>query len=398
MKLRKTIVSACAFAILLAPPAAIMAQSVSSVWTPRTVEEVKKHLVKNEDNQWVYTIRYGDTLSVIAEAFGVDLALLGAVNEIADLDLIFPETVLTTTYDQQQNAERISVEVPSDEEGFDLVAEIHIADQEVVLKDEVVELQLDSVQATEVAEWVTPQTVHQSIATNEIAEWLPSTSLTPTETETPDSKVNLERPDVPTSPEVPSVLEAEPMIDIMVTETTEVAEWIDTNTQTIGEVTYQEFMAEQTSELVEWVDESSQESLDEAGIGSVMEETTDYVEPMIETPIYQGPSADGLQAHVAAFKETVANMYGITSFSTFRPGDPGDHGNGLAVDFMVPVSSELGDLVAQYAISQIGSGKVSYVIWKQQIYGDWNMAWTMMEDRGSDTANHFDHVHVSFYP
>ena len=46
----------------------------------------------------------------------------------------------------------------------------------------------------------------------------------------------------------------------------------------------------------------------------------------------------GLQPQTAAFKEEVANLFGITSFSGYRPGDSGDHGKGLAIDFMVPVS------------------------------------------------------------
>ncbi len=35
-----------------------------------------------------------------------------------------------------------------------------------------------------------------------------------------------------------------------------------------------------------------------------------------------------------------------------------------------------------------------YVIWRQR-YND-GSGWDPMEDRGSITANHYDHVHVSF--
>ena len=58
----------------------------------------------------------------------------------------------------------------------------------------------------------------------------------------------------------------------------------------------------------------------------------------------------GLQPQTAAFKEEIANLFGITSFSGYRPGDSGDHGKGLAIDFMVPVSSALGDQIAEYAV------------------------------------------------
>ncbi|WP_425295888.1 hypothetical protein [Nocardia abscessus] len=37
---------------------------------------------------------------------------------------------------------------------------------------------------------------------------------------------------------------------------------------------------------------------------------------------------------------------------------------------------------------------MTYVIWRQR-YNDGN-GWSYLEDRGSPTANHYDHVHVSF--
>jgi hypothetical protein len=55
-----------------------------------------------------------------------------------------------------------------------------------------------------------------------------------------------------------------------------------------------------------------------------------------------------------------------------------------------------GDAVAQYAISNASSLGVKYVIWRQRI---WDVrsggGWRAMEDRGSVTANHYDHVHIS---
>lgn len=108
------------------------------------------------------------------------------------------------------------------------------------------------------------------------------------------------------------------------------------------------------------------------------------------------PENGGLHYHVAVYKEFVGSMFGITSYSLYRPGDPQDHGQGKAIDFMVPVSSTLGDMIASYAVSTMDHYGVSYVIWKQHIFGDWNRTWVPMEDRGSITQNHYDHVHVSF--
>ena len=109
----------------------------------------------------------------------------------------------------------------------------------------------------------------------------------------------------------------------------------------------------------------------------------------------------GLQPQTAAFKEEVANLFGITSFSGYRPGDPGDHGKGLAIDFMVPVSSALGDQIADYAIQNMASRGINYIIWKQRFYAPYDSkygpayTWNPMPDRGSVTENHYDHVHVS---
>ena len=109
----------------------------------------------------------------------------------------------------------------------------------------------------------------------------------------------------------------------------------------------------------------------------------------------------GLQPQTAAFKEEVANLFGITSFSGYRPGDSGDHGKGLAIDFMVPVSSALGDQIAEYAVQNMASRGINYIIWKQRFYAPYDSkygpayTWNQMPDRGSVTENHYDHVHVS---
>jgi hypothetical protein len=69
-----------------------------------------------------------------------------------------------------------------------------------------------------------------------------------------------------------------------------------------------------------------------------------------------------------------------------------DHPRGLALDLMV--RGERGDRIAECALANQEALGVSYVIWEQRVnYGD---GWERMSDRGGDTENHFDHVHVSF--
>jgi hypothetical protein len=94
------------------------------------------------------------------------------------------------------------------------------------------------------------------------------------------------------------------------------------------------------------------------------------------------------QAVCAAFPE-------ITTYGTFR--SDGEHAQGLAVDIMV--SGDRGWQVAEFIRNNYSQFGVSYLIYSQQI---WSVdrsgeGWRGMEDRGSTTANHYDHVHVTVY-
>jgi len=68
-----------------------------------------------------------------------------------------------------------------------------------------------------------------------------------------------------------------------------------------------------------------------------------------------------------------------------------DHPKGLALDLLMP---GIGDQLADYVLAHRVELGVTYVIWRQR-YND-GRGWQPMEDRGSITANHYDHVHVSF--
>ncbi|WP_018658099.1 hypothetical protein [Actinomadura flavalba] len=84
-------------------------------------------------------------------------------------------------------------------------------------------------------------------------------------------------------------------------------------------------------------------------------------------------------------------------------GDPQDHGKGRACDFMegttgaMPSAAAMrhGDEVAQYTVANARRLGISYVIWKQHIWNIRGGGWRPMENRGSITQNHFDHVHIS---
>lgn len=77
-----------------------------------------------------------------------------------------------------------------------------------------------------------------------------------------------------------------------------------------------------------------------------------------------------------------------------------DHPHGRAIDVMIadyhdPSQIALGDRVSDFLIANHASLKIKYIIWQQKIWTPTNPTWRPMADRGSDVANHLDHVHVS---
>lgn len=90
--------------------------------------------------------------------------------------------------------------------------------------------------------------------------------------------------------------------------------------------------------------------------------------------------------------------YGGRRYSSII-GNKSDHYTGKAVDVMVNDSgkndSELGTDIAEFVIKNKDDLDIKYVIWEQKIWTPSRGDWKKMGDRGDDTQNHFDHVHVS---
>jgi hypothetical protein len=109
-----------------------------------------------------------------------------------------------------------------------------------------------------------------------------------------------------------------------------------------------------------------------------------------------GISTSGLGAvkpHVRAAAQFLGCRFGEpTMFGVAGRAGTSDHPSGRAVDFMVDRAT--GDALAVCALNNRAALGVTYVIWRQRI--NFGSGWQMMEDRGGVTANHFDHVHVSF--
>jgi hypothetical protein len=88
----------------------------------------------------------------------------------------------------------------------------------------------------------------------------------------------------------------------------------------------------------------------------------------------------------------VQTTFGLSSIGGYRPSAD-EHGTGQAVDFMISSAAQ-GDAIAAYVQQHAAQFNVKYVIWSQR-YWPAGGSWSLMADRGSVTANHYDHVHVT---
>ena len=374
--MKKRIILASTVALSLAPTLATQAEEI--VWSPRTVEQIQNDVAKSE-NKTSYTIKYGDTLSTIAEALGVDLNVLANLNKITNIDLIFPETVLTTTVNENEEVTEVEVYTPQ-EVGSDVAsATADLTTNQVTVDEQTVQVE-DLTQPVAETEAVAETTDSQA-----------SEDAT-TETATPVEETVVEATTEAAAPVVEETTTVAEPTTTTVEETTTVAEITTTVEETTTTEATTEAVTEAQSAPATYQAEPSQGA------------SATYTAPA--APDYASIAASksenaGLQPQTAAFKEEVANLFGITSFSGYRPGDSGDHGKGLAIDFMVPVSSALGDQIADYAIQNMASRGINYIIWKQRFYAPYDSkygpayTWNPMPDRGSVTENHYDHVHVS---
>lgn len=388
--MKKRIILASTVALSLAPALGAKAQEIS--WTARSVEQIQNDVTKNE-NKNSYTVQYGDTLSTIAEALGVDVTVLANLNKITNMDLIFPDTVLTTTVNEEEEVTEVEIQTPQADSSEEVTtATADLTTNQVTVDEQTVQVE-DLSQPIEDAPTVTETEKPTEVAPNSevsetatVAEETPSTetpvvaeTTSPVEEEAPQAATPATEETAATTPAEAPVAAApatETPADTTGTSATEEA--ASTATSDTATSTYQAEQSQTPSRTY-----AAPAAPDYAGLAVAKSENA------------------GLQPQTAAFKEEVANLFGITSFSGYRPGDSGDHGKGLAIDFMVPVSSALGDQIAEYAVKNMASRGINYIIWKQRFYAPYDSkygpayTWNPMPDRGSVTENHYDHVHVS---
>ena len=340
-------------------------------WVARSVDEIKHDIQQSGENQQTYTIKYGDTLSSIAEALGIDVHVLANLNNISNMDLIYPGTVLKTTVNDQKEVTSVEIQTPQAGSTDATVASADLTTNQVTVDDQTVAVNDLSKPVNE---------------DNKAVPVAPAAETQEAPAEAPVVEVPAaETPAQPAVPETPNY--GAPAVNVEV-QNQEVAP-----------------AAPQSAPATEAPAETPA-SAPEAPAAQPAVETAaaPEVQPVASTPTTGNaiPTDPNLQPQAEAFRQEIAAKFGITNIGGYREGDPEDHGKGLAVDVMVPTNSELGDQVAQYAIDNMDRAGISYIIWKQQfympvnnIYGPAN-TWNQMPDRGGDTANHNDHVHISF--
>lgn len=346
-------------------------------WVARSVDEIKHDIQQSGDNQQTYTIKYGDTLSSIAEALGIDVHVLANLNNISNMDLIYPGTVLKTTVNDQKEVTSVEIQTPqagatdATTASADLTTNQVTVDNQTVAVNDLSKPVNDDNKAVPVA---------PAAETQEAPAEAPVVEYSATETPAPSAV-----------PETPNY--GAPATNVAIQNPAAAA-------------ASQSASAPAAPAETPAAEEAPAETTPAPATQPAATETAaaPEVQAVASTPASGNtiPTDPHLQKQAEAFRQEIAAKFGITNIGGYREGDPDDHGKGLAVDVMVPTSSQLGDQVAQYAIDNMDRAGISYVIWKQQfympvdnIYGPAN-TWNQMPDRGGDTANHYDHVHISF--
>ena len=153
----------------------------ASNWTARSVDQIKADISVN-DNQQTYTVQYGDTLGSIAEAMGINVNVLANINEITNIDLIFPGTVLTTTYNADNQTVSVKVETPvAATSNTPVVAEANLTTNEVTVNDQsVVAADLSApVETVSLTATQAPAKEESTQAVSEVTEAIASASDAP---------------------------------------------------------------------------------------------------------------------------------------------------------------------------------------------------------------------------
>lgn len=107
-----------------------------------------------------------------------------------------------------------------------------------------------------------------------------------------------------------------------------------------------------------------------------------------------GYADGGLVAGTAELRKIITEKFGISDIGGYRPGGDGfnEHSTGRALDVMTPNKAK-GDAVKDFAVNNASALDLKWAIWQQKLWFPGGGS-RPMEDRGSPTDNHYDHVHI----
>lgn len=373
-------------------------------WTPRTTEQIRDNLVRENDTL-VYTVQYGDTLGQIAEAMGVDMAVLARLNQIENVNVIQPGMLLRVTVNANNQPLTFEVINPQVEGPASHVASVDLTTQEIYTQDQVIPM--SQTVATIVEEDKGPTYMAtQPPAVNPALEQASEVVNTNFVAASTDSEVPAAETSAVSTAPVVEANQAAPVVEAPAAPAQPAPAPAVEAPAPAAPVAETPAPAEQPVEEAPQPAEELLADHDHDHSHDVVETPAQPVEQPVAEPSAPAQTVtpvdtSGLQPVAANFMQDIANQFGITDYSKFRAGDQ-DHGRGLAVDAMVYNDAALGDQVAQYAVDNINNANISYIIWQQRFYSPVNNiygpanTWNLMPDRGSVTANHYDHVHVSF--
>ena len=128
-------------------------------------------------------------------------------------------------------------------------------------------------------------------------------------------------------------------------------------------------------------------------IENAMPGLLDFLNAQGQLPM-PGYADGGLVAGTSELRKIITEKFGISNIGGYRPGGDGfnEHSTGRALDVMTTDRAK-GDAVKDFAVNNASALDLKWAIWQQKLWFPGGGS-RPMEDRGSPTDNHMDHVHI----
>ncbi|OFK59589.1 hypothetical protein HMPREF2811_04430 [Globicatella sp. HMSC072A10] len=315
-----------AAATMLASTLAFNLNTVGAqTWTHRSVNQVKETLASNEDG--LYVIQWGDTLSTIAEATGHSVDQLANFNAIADADFIAAGSVL---YFDDANHTVTYVDNATDQAyTYDLVEETQV-----------------------VAEVTEAPVVEETVVTeptyyvDETPEWVETPAVETTEAVVEETTA------------APVVEETEALV-----EETTVAPVVEETEAVVEETTAAPVVEETTTAPVV---EETETVVEETTAAPVVEETEAVVEETTTAPVTSGGQYNEYGGIISDAKEWIAMRESGGQYEIWNPTQTYYGRYQLTASYLNgDFSRENQERVAdEYVINRYGSWEAALVFWQ----------------------------------